>query len=118
MVALDEELKETATLGEAATFNHWVPLTRAVDAPVLSLMPDHDFFFCLQVCEPGGPEATLEPLFWGPATCFEVEVLPEAGHFLQLHPGAAAASNHLVQDWLARRVGVDAAHGPSGLCTA
>lgn len=83
---------------------------------MLSLMPDHDFAFCIQTCQPSGPEVTLEPLFWGPAACVEVRLLADAGHFVQLHAGAAAASNALVQDWLARRIGLDAAHAPTQPC--
>ena len=117
-VALDEALKDTATLGEAATFGAWIPFTHLVDVPVLSLMGDHDVLFCVTVCTPDGPEATKERLFWGPATCLELHVLPEAGHFLQLQPASAAATASLAFDWIARRVGTDRDHPPSAPCNA
>jgi pimeloyl-ACP methyl ester carboxylesterase len=116
VLALDEELKDTATLGEAATFGLWIPFTRLVDVPVLSVMGDHDILFCLTVCEPGGIEATKETLFWGDATCLEVRIVPDAGHFLQLQPNSAAAFADVAPDWLARRVGVDNDQPPTQPC--
>lgn len=118
VLALDEQLKDTATVGEATTFGAWIPFTRLVDVPVLSVMGDHDVLFCLTVCTPDGPEATKEPLFWGDATCLEIEVLPDTGHFVQLQPNGAAAFRGLALDWLDRRIGADAAHAPTQPCLA
>jgi pimeloyl-ACP methyl ester carboxylesterase len=112
-IALDEELKETATVGEASTFGMGLALTRLVDVPVLSLIGDHDILACVTVCQPGGVEDTKEHLFWSPATCLELNILPDAGHFVQLQPNSASASNALVRDWLNRRIG----HSPSAPAT-
>jgi alpha/beta hydrolase family protein len=117
-LALDEALKDTATVGEAGTFPIWIPFTRLVDVPVLSVMGDHDVLFCVTVCAEDGVEATKEPLFWGDATCLEVRILPDAGHFLQLQPNSAAAFAGLAPEWLARRMGVDAEHPPAAPCVA
>ncbi|MGH7896752.1 MAG: alpha/beta hydrolase [Candidatus Binatia bacterium] len=106
-LALDEQLKDTATVGEATTFPIWIPFTRLVNVPVLSVMGDHDGLFCLTECEPGGIEATKERLFWSAETCLEIQILPDTGHFVQLHRSAAASFATLVPDWLGRRVGVD-----------
>ncbi|MCA1814579.1 MAG: alpha/beta fold hydrolase [Halobacteriales archaeon] len=116
LVALDEALKDTATLGEAATFPVWVPFTRLVHTPVLSVMGDHDVLFCLTVCAPDGVEVAKERLFWDPATCLEIQVVPDAGHFLQLQPNSAAAFRATAPDWLARRVGLDGEHPPTQPC--
>ncbi len=114
-VALDEELKDTATLGEAATFPTWMPLTRTVDVPVLSVLGDRDILFCDPVC--GQAEADRERTFWSPETCFEIEILPDTGHFVQLHTQAAPAFGELAVDWLDRRIGVGDATLPSEPCT-
>lgn len=115
-VALDEELKETATLGEAATFSHWTPLTRTVDVPVLSVMGDRDFLFCRPACEQDGPEMERERTFWAPETCLEIVMLPETGHDIQLHARAALAFDAIAHDWLARRIGADPATPPTQPC--
>lgn len=106
-LALDEQLKDTATIGEAATFGAWYPFTRLVNAPVLSVVGDHDLLACLDVCAPDGIEVAKERPFWSEATCLEIEILPDAGHFVQLQRNSAAAFNGLAQDWLSRRVGVN-----------
>lgn len=116
MVELDERMKDTATAGEAATFPDWIPLTRRVSVPVLSVMGDHDFLFCRPECASGGPEEQRERTFWSPETCFEVHVVEDAGHALQWHRGGAARFRELAEDFLERRVGVDAAHPASEPC--
>lgn len=117
-LALDEQLKDTATGGEAATFGTWSATTRLVDVPVLSVMGDHDLLFCDPTCAPGGAEQARETLFWGPETCLEIEIIADAGHFIQLHRAAASTFGSLAVDWLDRRLGTDG--GPSGSqpCTA
>jgi len=117
-VALDEALKDTATAGEAVTFGTWYPLTRLVRVPVLSVIGDHDGLACLTVCESGGPEETKEQLFWSSATCFEMQIVPSAGHFLQLQPNSAAAFEGIGLDWLTRRVGLDTAQVATHPCAA
>lgn len=112
VVALDEALKDTATLGEATTFPSYVPGTRLVDVPILSIVGGNDVLFCSPVCEPDGLEAQRERLFWSDATCFE---LPDTGHFVQLQPNSAAATEGLALDWLARRIG-NAGAPPSAPC--
>lgn len=114
VIAMDEALKETATVGEAATFGAWYPLTRTVDVPILSVVGDHDVLACIDVCEPGGIEETKERLAWGAQTCLEIEILPDVGHFIQLQPNGAAPFHGLAFDWLARRIG----SGATEPCTA
>ncbi|MGH2830837.1 MAG: alpha/beta hydrolase [Actinomycetota bacterium] len=117
-VQLDEDLKDTATVGEFATFGTWIPFTQLVSVPVLSVVGDHDILACLTVCEPGGIETTKEQLFWSPATCLEIQILPDAGHFVQLQRGSAAAFTTLAQDWLSRRVGLDNTQPATQPCNA
>ena len=117
-VQLDEELKDTATTGEATTFPLWIPFTSRVDVPTLSVVGDHDALFCFTVCRPGGVEAKKEPLFWSPGACLEFKIAANAGHFVQLQRGSAAAFKAIALDWLARRVGLDSSHAPTQVCAA
>jgi pimeloyl-ACP methyl ester carboxylesterase len=115
VLARDEELKDTVTMPEAATFGLWSAGTRVVDVPVLSVVGDRDFLFCRPRCEPDGLEAGKEPLFWGPETCFELQLVNDAGHSLQLHRHAADAFHGILIDWLGRYVG-DGNAPASGPC--
>lgn len=115
-VALDEALKDTATLGEAATFPSWWAGTRLVDVPILSVVGDRDILFCSPRCEQGGLEAQRERLWWSDATCLELVLLEDAGHFVQLHPRAAEEFRALSVDWIERRVGLSAAQPASAPC--
>ena len=115
VIALDEQTKETATAGEAATFYQWETITGQVHVPVLSAVGDRDRFFCQVRCGTPGSATTLEPAFWAPDACYEQFVLPNSGHDIDLHPNAplffAAAA-----DWATRRVGPSAAVAPTQPC--
>lgn len=117
VLALDEALKDLVTMPEAATFGLWTPATHLVEVPVLSVVGDRDFLFCRPQCEPDGVEVSKEPLFWGPQTCFELALLPETGHSVQLHRAAATSFHPLLLDWLDRHVG-DGGTAPSAPCAA
>ena len=104
-------------LGKAqlSEFANWMSLTRTLDVPVLSVLGDQDVLFCDPTC--GEKEAERERTFWSPEACFEIEILPETGHFVQLHTEAAPAFADLALDWLDRRIGSDASSPPAEPCT-
>jgi pimeloyl-ACP methyl ester carboxylesterase len=116
VIALDEQTKETATAGEAASFYQWEATTRLIRVPVLSAVGDRDAFFCDVRCGTPGSATTVEPSYWPPQACLELYVLPNAGHLINLHPNAAtffrAAAN-----WSDRRVGRAVAQEPTEPCT-
>lgn len=116
-LALDEVLKDTGTIGEASTFGAWYPFTRLVDVPVLSVIGSHDVLACVSVCEPGGIETVKEQPFWSPATCFEMEIVADAGHFLQLQANSAVPFTQIAHDWLTRRIGVSTSSAPPAPCS-
>lgn len=118
VIRRDEELKDTATLAEAATFPLFAGLTRTVGIPVLSVMGDHDVLFCSPVCQRDGFEVQKERSVWSPRTCLEVEILSDTGHFIQLQRDAVDLFHALASDWIERRVGTSVRHGPLEPCTA
>jgi hypothetical protein len=117
VIALDEQTKETATAGEAASFYQWEALTRLVHVPVMSAVGDRDSFFCDIRCGTPLSATALEPAYWSSDACLELFVLADAGHDIDLHPNApdffAAAA-----DWANRRVGASARDTPTQLCSS
>lgn len=106
VVALDEQTKETVTVGELMTLHE--ASQHAVDAairvPVLSVVGEFDNVFCATSClEPGSP-AFAEAARYPNAPSFQTFVLPRAGHAINLHRGARAWLT-AARAWLRREFG-------------
>jgi pimeloyl-ACP methyl ester carboxylesterase len=98
VLEMDERTKQTFIgTGELSTFvTSMAPeVSRAVKAPVLCLLGDHDAVFAAE-------GATSESAAWGDD--FELVVLPNTGHNLNLHRSAPDFFA-TVQQWLDKRIG-------------
>ncbi len=105
IVAFDEANKDTFALGEALQYAELVTLpniSKGVLAPVLLGVGQYDTLSCTP---PGCTEALQEPSYFSPEAELRVEVVPDAGHNLNLHQNAPAWFN-LVLEWVGEQVGV------------
>lgn len=103
VIAFDDAQKDVVALprglGFSATFGD-PSLSRAVSAPVLSLVGAYDPFCGSPSC----PEAADEAAAWSPAADLEPHVIPEAGHDIHLHGEPYAETEFAyVRGWLDRR---------------
>lgn len=70
---------------------------------MLSVVGRHDSLFCMALpCSDVLNAATLEPLAYSPAAELELELIPEAGHDLNLQTNAPY-THAVILDWLDRR---------------
>ena len=103
-LAIDEQTKETDTIGE---LNKAVPalgLSGGIHVPVLVVVGDFDLAFCTAPsCTASGSLAT-EPSFYPADTCAEAVAIANAGHDLNLQFQAPQAYD-TVLSWMDRRVG-------------
>ena len=103
VIAYDDAHKDVVpaphALGFARVFND-SSISRAVNAPVLSLVGAYDGFCGSPSC----PEAADEAAAWSPAAHLELHVIPEAGHDIHLHGQPYAEMEYAyVRSWLERR---------------
>jgi len=109
VIALDEILKDTLTLGQFNTVNEYMQpgSTTAITAPVLVAMGQKDILFCdnlLLSCATDTAVASRENQYFSTQTCLEGYALNNSGHNLNVHRNAAnwfATAN----SWADRRVG-------------
>ncbi|KFE66154.1 alpha/beta hydrolase [Hyalangium minutum] len=105
VIAADNAAKETMTAEEAITQELGVLASLALKVPVLSVVGDDDATFCgVPTCSQPGSAASLEPLYYPPAAQLELQVVPNAGHNLNLHLNAHTWFA-IAQEWLDRRFG-------------
>ena len=102
VIAYDDAHKDVVALpqllGFPATFTD-TSISRAVSAPVLSLVGAYDGFCGTPAC----PEAADEATAWSPAADLELHVIPEAGHDIHLHGRPYAEMEFAyVRRWLDR----------------
>ncbi|MGW1178187.1 alpha/beta hydrolase [Kitasatospora sp. NPDC002543] len=82
-------------------------VSRAIDVPVLFALGDHDPLMCgagYEDCTSAAGLRAQEAPFWTSAPSFEVLLLPNAGHGLNLVPNTGVLQSTTV-DWLDRVVG-------------
>jgi pimeloyl-ACP methyl ester carboxylesterase len=90
VLAKDEELKQTYTSGELATFTRPLLLehiTEQITGPVLLVLGEYDVFFCglLAVdCSTGGSVRRTEAPYWKSASSLQAYVQQGAGHDISL----------------------------------
>jgi len=87
IAAYDEAHKAVGTVGEFANF---IPLfehnqSARIRVPVLAVVGEDDAVFCSNV---SCPQASIESGFYGPAAHFQLVVVPDAGHDLNLQRNA------------------------------
>lgn len=114
VVAVDESLKETTTVGELDTGPAIVfdPISFQVEGPVQVVIGEFDYLFCgnLVDCSDPAAVASYEAGFWSSAACQETAVIGDAGHDLNLQTNAGSAFAKMLH-WADRNVG--AGPGPA-----
>jgi pimeloyl-ACP methyl ester carboxylesterase len=114
VIALDEMLKGTATVGELADIGPSLGLSFDITAPTLIAVGDLDPFLCpLPSCTAAG-FLRNEPSFF-PQACPEVGVVPLSGHDVNLHLTSQDFFS-MVRDWADRRVGASTKDAPPEPC--
>jgi pimeloyl-ACP methyl ester carboxylesterase len=93
VVALDEQTKETVTIGEITSILSVLTpaVSQAVHVPLLVLNGQYDQWMCgvaLFDCASADFLAAAEAPFWSPQACLQTAVIPGAGHDLNLEPSA------------------------------
>jgi pimeloyl-ACP methyl ester carboxylesterase len=92
-LALDEELKQTVTVGELADIFPSFAASSGVHVPTLVVVGDYDFIACEAPSCSESDSLADEASFYPPDACVEIDVIPNSGHSLNLHLNA--------QDWFA-----------------
>lgn len=115
VLALDESLKQTTTIGEltsapAAVFD---PISLQIEGPVEVVISELDHVFCggLVNCSDTAAVQSYEEGFYGAAACVETAVIQAAGHVLNLQTNAQATYAEMLA-WADRHVGSTAGAAP------
>ncbi|CAF0944219.1 unnamed protein product [Didymodactylos carnosus] len=109
-IALDEQLKETGTLGELALgiFKFSASVSLSINVPVLVVIGQKDIEYCQQdyavSCENSGIVLQRETPFYSTNTCLETYVQTESAHAINLHRNAQDWYQMAV-NWSNRRIG-------------
>ena len=108
VLALDETLKQTTTIGELNTgpLMAFYPISFQIEGPVQVVIGEFDYIFCgnLVNCSDKAAVQNYEETFYSASACVETAVISEAGHNLNLHTNADAAYNQMLS-WADRVVG-------------
>jgi pimeloyl-ACP methyl ester carboxylesterase len=121
VIAQDEALKQTVTLGELSTLNDASApsLSQQIHVPVLTSVGQQDVLFCNELfglsCANQAAIMNREASAYSPDACLETHVLAKAGHSTNLHLNAPDWFTTAI-DWTNRRIGSDATHPPTQPC--
>lgn len=87
MLAVDEANKETLSLLEPTTVSDAAEreVSESVRVPVLSVVGEFDNVFCPRSCARPDSPAFAEAQHYPNVPCFRTEVVPGAGHVINLH---------------------------------
>jgi pimeloyl-ACP methyl ester carboxylesterase len=119
VIALDESLKQTTTIGELNTGPGMCfdPISFQIEGPVLVVIGEYDYLFCgnLVNCSDKAAVQNYEEAFYSAQACVETAVINDAGHVLNLQLNADAAYSQMLA-WADRNVGrtADAVPQPCG----
>ncbi len=120
VIAVDENLKQTATSGEFATFGNIVygPISLNIKGPVQEVVGQYDALFCGgQVnCSDKAAVQTFEEGKFSSSVCLETAVVNDSGHDVNLQLNAGAAYSQMLA-WADRTVGSTTDPAPQP-CTA
>jgi pimeloyl-ACP methyl ester carboxylesterase len=115
ILALDEQIKQTYTVGELADIFPSMGASLGVRVPVLLVDGDRDLISCeAPGCTETGSLAS-EAANYAPEACFEMVIIPEAGHSVNLHYAAGDAFA-AIREWSDRRVGARPMFDPPEPC--
>ena len=119
VIASDETTKDTLTDGELETIgpSAYSLASRSITVPVFSLIGEYDNVSCGGTINCHDPTAvyTYEAQYYAPQACFELAVVPNTGHSLNLHLSADTTYQR-IQTWLQRRIGVTPQQPPTDPC--
>lgn len=107
VIALDEELKQTAAVEEAITYlpDYLFNASSAIDVPVLTVNGSEEPFFCNGLlaadCSSSEALAASERPFFHSSASVDAIVVPGAGHNLSLELGASDTHAAII-DWIER----------------
>lgn len=111
VIALDEQLKQTTTLGELTDISSSYAATLNMNVPTLVVVGDYDDLTCdAPSCSASGSLAA-ESSFYPPTTDVEIAVIPDAGHDLNLHQNAPQFFS-LARRWSDQHVGTNFPSAP------
>ncbi len=115
VLALDESLKQTTTIGELNTGPAMIfdPISFQIQGPVQIVIGELDFIFCgnLVNCSDQAAVQNYEEGFYSASACVETAVINAAGHNLNLQTNADAAYAQMLS-WADRNVGPTAGAPP------
>ena len=117
VIAVDEELKQTVTVGELIDGPNVTPLAINIHVPTFISIGDFDFFGCFP------PSCTaydflgkeLTPANYSADACVEGAIIPEMGHDQNLHVNAQDWFD-VALEWADRRVGASTKTPPPQPC--
>ncbi len=118
VVRIDEENKETLTLGEViSTGQYYDNSTLQIHVPVQIVLGDDDIVGCGGEldCHDSAAVAANEERNFSPEACIETQVIETTGHDLNLHRNAQETYG-LLLDWSDRRIGASLTIGPTEPC--
>jgi pimeloyl-ACP methyl ester carboxylesterase len=109
VLALDETLKQTTSIGELNTGPLMVfdPVSLQIEGPVQVVIGEFDFIFCGSLVNCSDPAAvqSFEEAFYSASACVETTVISEAGHNLNLHTNVNSAYSKMLS-WADSTVGI------------
>jgi pimeloyl-ACP methyl ester carboxylesterase len=115
VLALDESLKQTTTIGELSTgpLMAFSPISFQIEGPVQVVIGEFDYVFCgsLVNCSDKAATQNYEQTFYSASACVETAVISEAAHSLNLHTNAKSAYSQMLS-WADRTVGSTAGAAP------
>jgi len=115
VIALDESLKQTTTIGELNTGPAMCfdPISFQIEGPVLVVIGQYDYIFCgnLVNCSDKAAVQDFEETKFSDSACVETAVINDAAHVLNLHLNADAAYSQMLA-WADRNVGRTAGPAP------
>lgn len=103
-ITLDEQLKDTVTVGEVADIFPSLSASTGMHVPTLVVDGDYDLISCLAPSCTASGSLDNEASFYPADTCVEIEIVPNAGHSLNLHDDAQDWFD-IARDWSDRWVG-------------
>jgi pimeloyl-ACP methyl ester carboxylesterase len=115
VIALDEELRQTITLGETLDIFPSLPASIGVRVPTLLVVGNFDSIACAESDCTATNTLASEPQHYPPEACLEMHIVPEAGHSLNLHLNAQTWFA-IAREWSDRRVGASTKSSPPQSC--
>jgi pimeloyl-ACP methyl ester carboxylesterase len=112
---LDYDLRMSVPAGDLADIFPSYPATNGMHVPTLLVVGNHDSIACADNDCIASNTLGSEPANYPADACLEMQIIPEAGHALNLHLNAQAWFA-VAREWSDRRVGVSTKQPPAQSC--